>query len=277
MLGSNIDIFRAEWLNVVFANRNQAYGAYELRRENPRNTNKALIIAIAAFILILATPTIANWVKHFVPKADVPVKVIEVKLLPPPMLEKTKPVTPPPTQEAAKPHTAEVRFPPMVVHPDRDVHEQDPPKDIDMVDKNPGQRDLKGDANAPIDIDDKHGTSDTHAITEAPVSDVPFTAVEINPEYPGGEGALGKFLQKNIHYPTIAKENNIQGKVYVQFIVERDGSLTDVKVLREPGSGTGDEAMRVLKMSPHWKPGIQNGKPVRVQYTIPVNFTLGDQ
>lgn len=276
MLGSNINIFRTEWLNVVFANRNQAYGAYALRRENPRNTNRALVIAITAFIILLATPTIVNWAKGFIPKAEEKVDVREFKLLPPPMLEKAK-VIPPPKQEASKPHTAEVRFPPMVVHPDRDVHEADPPKDIDMVDKNPGQKNLKGDADAPIDLDEKHGNSDVRNIVEAAPSDEVFKAVEINPEYPGGEAAFGKFLQKNIHYPTIAKENNIQGKVYVQFIVERDGSLTDIKVLREPGSGTGDEALRVLKMSPHWRAGIQNGKPVRVQYTIPVNFTLGDQ
>ncbi len=276
MLGSNIDIFRSEWLNVVFAGRNQAYGAYELRRENPRNTNRALIIAITAFIFLLATPTIVNWAKGFIPKADDKVNVTEVKLLPPPMLEKAK-VIPPPVHEAPRPHTAELRFPPPVVRPDPEVREQDPPTDKQLVDANPGQKNLKGDPDAPIDIDVKeHGTAD-RAITEAPASNEVFKAVEINPEYPGGEGAFGKFLQKNINYPIIAKENNIQGKVYLQFIVERDGSLTDIAIVREPGSGLGDEAKRVLKMSPHWKPGIQNGKPVRVQYTIPVNFTLGDQ
>jgi protein TonB len=276
MLGSNIDIFRSEWLNVVFAGRNQAYGAYELRRENPRNTNRALIIAIAAFIFLLATPTVVNWAKGFIPKADDKFIIREVKLLPPPMLEKAK-VIPPPAHEAARPHTTEIRFPPPVVRRDNEVHDVDPPAEKDLIDVNPGQKNLKGDDKMPIDIDEKeHGTAD-RAITEAAPSDEVFKAVEINPEYPGGEGAFGKFLQKNIHYPTIAKENNIQGKVYVQFIVERDGSLTDISVVREPGSGTGDEAVRVLKMSPHWKPGIQNGKPVRVQYTIPVNFTLGDQ
>ncbi|WP_448698424.1 energy transducer TonB [Mucilaginibacter sp. AW1-3] len=276
MLGSNINIFRSEWLNVVFAGRNQAYGAYELRRENPRNTNRALIIAIAAFIFLLATPTIVNWAKGFIPKADEPVKVTVVTLPPPPMLEKKK-IIPPPRQEAQKPHTTEIRFPPPVVRPDQDVREKDPPKDIDLLDKNPGQKDLKGDANMPIDLGEKeHGNSTEKVVTEA-VADPPFIAVEVNPEYPGGESAFGKFLQKNIRYPSIAKENGIQGKAYLQFIVERDGSLTDIKSLRDPGSGLGEEAIRVLKMSPHWKPGVQNGKPVRVQYTIPVNFSLGDQ
>jgi protein TonB len=276
MLGSNIDIFRSEWLNVVFAGRNQAYGAYELRRENPRNTNRALIIAITAFIFLLATPTIVNWARGFIPKADDKIIIREIKLLPPPMLEKAK-VIPPPVHEAARPHTTEIRFPPPVVRPDRDVREQDPPTEKQMIDANPGQKNLRGDADAPIDIDEKHGNSETRNIVEASPSDEVFKAVEINPEYPGGEAAFGKFLQKNMRYPPIAKENNIQGKAYIQFIVERDGSLTDISVVREPGSGLGDEAVRVLKMSPHWKPGVQNGKPVRVQYTIPVNFVLGDQ
>jgi protein TonB len=276
MLGSNINIFRSEWLNVVFANRNQAYGAYQLRRDNPRNTNKALIIAVSAFIFLLATPTIANWMRHFIPKADDKVDVRVVKLLPPPLLEPAK-VIPPPVHEAPRPHTTEIRFPPPVVRPDPQVHEADPPKETDLIDKNPGQKNLKGDADAPIDLGETHGNSTERNITEAAPSDEIFKAVEINPEYPGGETAFGKFLQKNIHYPSMAKENNIQGKVYVQFVVERDGSLTDIEIVRDPGSGLGDEAKRVLKMSPHWKAGIQNGKPVRVQYTVPVNFTLGDQ
>src|SRR5476651_23452 len=152
MLGSNIDIFRSEWLNVVFAGRNQAYGAYELRRENPRNTNRALIIAITAFIFLLATPTIVNWAKGFIPKPDDKIIVREVKLLPPPMLEKAK-VIPPPPHEAARPHTTEIRFPPPVVRHDEDVHDVEPPKDIDMIDANPGLKNLKGDDKAPIDID----------------------------------------------------------------------------------------------------------------------------
>jgi len=276
MLGSNINIFRSEWLNVVFVNRNQAYGAYELRKENSRNTNKALIIAITAFIFLLATPTIVNWAKGFIPKADEKLDVHQVKLLPPPLLEAAKPVVPPP-HEAPRPHTAEVRFPPPVVRRDEQVHEADPPKDLDLVDKNPGQRTLRGDDNAPIDLGETHGNSTERSITEAAPSDEIFKAVEINPEYPGGEEAFGKFLQKNIKYPSMAKENNIQGKVYVQFVVERDGSLTDIEIVRDPGSGLGEEAKRVLKMSPHWKAGIQNGKAVRVQYTVPVNFQLGDQ
>jgi len=275
MLGSKLDIFNPEWLNVVFKGRNQAYGAYELRRENPKNTNKALLIAIVCFVFLLASPTIWNKIKGFIPKADEKVKVTDVVLMPPPPLDKAKP-PPPPAKEPPKPKVDQVRFPPPVVKPDNEVREKDPPTEKQLEVADPGQKEQKGDPNQEVRIDEPVGNADVKNVTEATDNQV-FTAVEIQPEYPGGEAALGKFLQKNIRYPSIAKENNIQGKVYIQFVVERDGSLTDIKVLREPGSGTGDEAVRVLKISPHWKAGVQNGKPVRVQFTLPVNFSLGDQ
>jgi len=275
MIGSKLDIFNPEWLNVVFKGRNQAYGAYELRKENPKNTNKALLIAIACFVVVLASPTIWNKIKGFIPKADEKVKVTDVVLMPPPPLDKAKP-PPPPAKEPPKPKVDQVRFPPPVVKPDNEVREKDPPTEKQLQVADPGQKEQKGDPNQEVRIDEPVGNADVKNVTEASDNQV-FTAVEIQPEYPGGEAALGKFLQKNIRYPSIAKENNIQGKVYIQFVVERDGSLTDIKVLREPGSGTGDEAVRVLKMSPHWKAGVQNGKPVRVQFTLPVNFSLGDQ
>jgi TonB family protein len=108
------------------------------------------------------------------------------------------------------------------------------------------------------------------------VSDMIFTAVEQNPEFPGGDAEFGKFLQKNIHYPAVDKKNNIQGKVYITFVVEADGHLSNEKVVRTPSESLGKEALRVIKLSPKWKPGVQNGKKVRVQYTIPVNFAMDD-
>ncbi len=275
MIGSKLDIFNPEWLNVVFKGRNQAYGAYELRKENPRNTNRALIIAIACFVVVLASPTIWNKIKGFIPKADEKVKITDVVLMPPPPLDKAKP-PPPPAKEPPKPKVDQVRFPPPVVKPDNEVREKDPPTEKQLEVADPGQKEQKGDPNQEVRIDEPVGNADVKNVTEATDNQV-FTAVEIQPEYPGGEAALGRFLIKNIRYPSIAKENNIQGKVNIQFVVERDGSLTDIKVIREPGSGTGDEAVRVLKLSPHWKAGVQNGKPVRVQFTLPVNFSLGDQ
>jgi TonB family protein len=103
-----------------------------------------------------------------------------------------------------------------------------------------------------------------------------FTAVEHEPEFPGGLGELYNFIKKNFHYPVLAKQNGIQGKVTVSFIVERDGSLTDVKIIKGIGDGCDEEAVRIIKLSPPWKPGYQNGKPVRVSFSIPITFSLSD-
>jgi len=101
-----------------------------------------------------------------------------------------------------------------------------------------------------------------------------FQVVENDPEFPGGIEAMYKFLAQNIKYPQLARENNITGRVYVTFVVEKDGSVSGVKVLRDIGGGCGAEAVRVVKSMPKWTPGKQRGKAVRVQYNLPVNFNL---
>ena len=101
-----------------------------------------------------------------------------------------------------------------------------------------------------------------------------FKIVEEMPSFPGGEGKLMEYVGKNIKYPQIARETGIQGRVFVNFVVEPDGSVSNVTVLRGIGGGCDEEAMRVVKNMPKWKPGKQRGKAVRVQYMLPVNFRL---
>jgi TonB family protein len=101
-----------------------------------------------------------------------------------------------------------------------------------------------------------------------------FTNVEVLPTFPGGLEQFGKFLGKNLRYPPIARENGMQGRVFCTFVVEKDGSLTDIKVARGIGGGCDEEAIRVLKSSPKWNPGVQNGRNVRVSYTVPIFFQL---
>jgi len=113
---------------------------------------------------------------------------------------------------------------------------------------------------------------DTVPKNEGPV----FTSVEQVPEFPGGLNEFMVFLSKNIRYPAKARENKVQGRVIISFIVERDGSLSDVHVVRGIGYGADDEALRVIKLSPNWKPGVQNGHPVRVAYSVPISFSLDD-
>ena len=99
-----------------------------------------------------------------------------------------------------------------------------------------------------------------------------FQVVEDMPQFPGG--SVQKWIAKNVKYPMIAQENNIQGKVFVQFVIEKDGSVSDVKVARSVDPSLDKEAIRVVKAMPKWKPGKQRGKPVRVSYTVPINFQL---
>ena len=101
-----------------------------------------------------------------------------------------------------------------------------------------------------------------------------FTIVEEQPSFPGGEAALMEYLAKNISYPPMAKESGIQGTVFVTFVVEPNGSVTNVKILRGIGGGCDEEASRVVKNMPGWKAGKQRGKPVRVQFNLPIKFVL---
>jgi len=274
MLGSKLDILNQQWIDVVFRGRNKAYGAYELRKDNSRNTNRALLIGVVLFVFLISLKTILNAIEGFIPKAPEKVKVTEVVLPPPPVNEQQKP--PPPPPEPPKPKVDQVRFPPPVVKPDNEVREKEPPtvKELEVAD--PGPKDQKGDPNQDIRIEEPVGNADVKQVVEENTNQI-FTAVEKSPSFPGGEGAFGKYLGKNIKYPAVARENNVQGRVILTFVVERDGSLTDIKVVRGIGSGCDEEAIRVLKASPKWTPGIQNCRPVRVQYSIPVNFALAEE
>ncbi|MDR6945317.1 energy transducer TonB [Mucilaginibacter pocheonensis] len=272
MLGSKLDILKPEWIDVVFTGRNKAYGAYELRKDNPRHTNRALVIGVVLFVFLISLKTIINKLEGFIPKAQEKVKVTDVVLQPPPPVDQTK-KPPPPPPEPPKPKVDQVRFPPPVVKPDNEVREKEPPTVKELQVADPGQKDQKGDPNADIRIDEPVGNSDIKQVVEADPNQI-FTSVEQVPEFPGGLDKFGAYLGKSIRYPAVARENGTQGRVIVTFVVEKDGSLTDIKVTRGIGSGCDEEAVRVLKNSPKWKPGIQNGRPVRVQYSVPISFTL---
>jgi len=157
-----------------------------------------------------------------------------------------------------------------------------PPAPVQQVVKiNIVEDDVEVDDNIEIDAEADQNTEveeyiapvkqdDEESAEEAQI----FMVVESMPEFPGGEAALYKFLGENIKYPQMAKESGIQGRVFVTFVVERNGSVTDVRVLRGIGGGCDEEAVRVVQNMPSWTPGKQRGKAVRVQYNLPVKFTL---
>lgn len=128
------------------------------------------------------------------------------------------------------------------------------------------------DANTIVEI--------VQAVEEGPVEEEDaeantiFTVVEDEPEFPGGTKALMEFISKNLRYPAFAAENGIQGRVTLSFVVEKDGSVTDIQEMRSPSEDLTKEAKRVVQSMPKWKPGKQRGKPVRVKYMLPVTFRL---
>jgi periplasmic protein TonB len=270
---SKLDIFRKEWLEVVFADKNKSYGAYQLRKTNGANTTRALIIGSAIFLVLFFSPKIYSLIKGSMEHEDEQLKAQEVILAPPPPVDPKTP--PPPPVEPPPPKVDQVKMPPPIVKPDIEVRDE-PPTVEKLKEADPGQRDIKGDPTAEINIAEPVGEGPKReaavAVDDNKVYD--FVSIEKQPEFPGGISKFYGYLSKAIKYPPMAQENNVQGKVFLSFVVEKDGKLTDIQVTRGLGSGTDEEAIRVLKASPRWNPGIQNGKPVRVKYNINVNFTL---
>lgn len=152
-----------------------------------------------------------------------------------------------------------------------------PPKQVTVINIVEDDVEIEDDLELDVEVDQETIIEDfvPFAMEEEEVEEMEiFTVVESMPGYPGGDAARMKFLQENIKYPQMARESGIQGTVYATFVVEIDGSVTDVRILRGIGGGCDEEAIRVIEAMPNWNPGMQRGKPVRVQFTMPIRFTL---
>ncbi|WP_394759959.1 energy transducer TonB [Flavobacterium sp.] len=262
-----LDIFKSQWLDLVFEGRNKKYGAYELRKENPKTSVKALLGGAFVFALALSTPLILE----MIPNSDDAKNSLDEKVVLVNM-DKPKDVLPPPPKppEPPKPKIDEVKFvAPKVVEKEKVVEEI---KTIEeLKDKNIAAKDQKGDKDAEIVIDQPTGNSDKDA--EIIDNNVYSSAgIEVQPEFPGGAAGFSKYVQRNYRTPEV--EQDLKGRVFVEFVVEKDGSLTDIKVVRDLGFGTGQEAVRMLRNAPKWKPGVQNGKTIRVRYSLPIMLDI---
>jgi protein TonB len=201
----------------------------------------------------------------------------EVTLAEPPPLDKNTPPPPPPPELPPPPKKATIAFVKPVVKKDEKVIEEAPPPDVeDLKDIEISTKTQEGsDDGVPEGLEDVVEEAPPAVVEE--VVEKPqevFKVVEQMPQFPDGEAALFKFINDNIKYPAVARENGIEGKVFVKFIVEADGSVTNVEVVRDIGGGCGEEAMRVVKKFPKWNPGKQRGRPVRVFFNLPVQFRL---
>lgn len=248
---------------MVFENRNKEYGAYVIRTGYTKTASRALIASLSFFALMISLPVIVQLISGIdMGKADTSVEVL-VELKEPPPIDKNEP--PPPPPPPPPPTIETVKFtPPVVV--DREILDEEPPVQEVLNETNVGVVTQEGDENA------------TELPPEEPFVDPDagklFTWVEEMPSFPGGEEQMYEFLRKNIKYPPLARENGITGKVFMSFIVDPDGDIREVKVLRGIGAGCDEEATRVVKAMPKFKPGKQNGRAVTVQFTMPINFTL---
>lgn len=245
---------------IVFEKRNKMYGAYILRKMYNKQLNKALLLAVAILAAGLVYPLVDSYnlktrIRNITDSVTVVIDLPKPK-------DEVKPEIP--ELPEAKPETR-IRF----VAPE--VTLADVNDDVGL----PNMDDMnKISSNIPIDIKPEIIIEKPVDIIEDPETKPAEIIVEEMPLFPGGDTERLKFLAANILYPTQATENGIQGTVYFQFIIDSKGNITDVKILRGIGGGCDEEALRVIKMMPQWKPGRQNGRTVRVLYNMPVVFKI---
>lgn len=275
-------------LDIVFARRNKQYGAYVLRRTYPSNVGKAMLftfLLMAAFIVLTAfvrqnTDEAADRGQKGKNPNGRATKIIEVAM----------PIKPKFPVVKIPPKSAEI---PLKVVKDELVVEQ--PKPVQRTEAPmPSETGVAGvgegaDSGAVGEGNGTEGGGEPVAVLPVeppqpkpapepppkPATDneVVFFAEEA-PEFIGGQAAMLKYIRDNIRFPIMARENGIEGKVFVQFVVEKDGSISQIEVVRGIGAGCDEEAIKAIKSMPAWKPGKQNGKPVRVRFTLPVLFKL---
>lgn len=276
---AKFDLYNAEWLDLVFDHRNKEYGAYDLRKNYGRTMGKAMGLSFIAVALFIA----ASFVFRVKQQKEVIITTVNLdpKLIEPPVEAKLKKQDPPksvdPPAPAVQVKTTAI---PTTVAPDDDPRTAIDPPDISKIEGAIGPKNVEGPANGPENILSTNTTPGGNGTGTAPANpgivDANDGGLEVMPEPIGGAAAWGKFLQKNLRFPAVAQEQGVSGKVILSFIIEKDGSLSNIKVERGAGYGFDEEALRVLKLAKAWKPGIQNGQPVRVRYNIPINFQLSE-
>lgn len=269
-MSQKVNLFNDAWVDLLFMKRNQAYGAFQLRKDSDRRHMWGLIAAFIFFVLVIGIPILYKSISGSKEKE----KNVEVTALS--NIEVEKKVEKPKDiiiEKPAPPLKSSIKFTPPVIKPDEEVADDEVIKTQEELTK----------TEVNISIADVKGTDEVNGVDIAELNKMtvgedtvsaPYSVVEQMPEFPGGQVALRKFLSTAVKYPVIAQENAIQGKVFVAFVVDRDGGISNVKISRGVDPSLDKEAIRVVKSMPKWIPGKQNGEAVRVSYTVPINFVL---
>lgn len=282
-MAKDVDLSSKEWCDIVFDGKNKEYGAYQLRATSVKRHTKALLSVVIVLALILTAIILVMTDVFKSADEDINAKneQEEVIMAPEDIPEEEEQMDIPeqkPEEVQAEEEVAATQAVTEVkivetVDKDREV------KDQEQVLENTAQ----------LGADDHKGVEDVNrdrvvkeVVEEKPVEKpkeegpLSVAMVEQKPSFPGGESAMYKWLQDNIIYPAAASEEGVQGKVTVQFIVEKDGSITHVQVVRGKHPALDAEAARVIRKMPRWTPGRNNGQPVRVTYHLPVQFKLAN-
>lgn len=278
MFNSSINVYKTEWLDLVFANRNKTYGAYELRSKSSKIMTRALLLSVSLFLLLAFAPLVYSKIFPTVVEVIVPPKVIDLS----DVIHEMKKPEPEKKVEPAKSEPVKVKTVKMtsnIVVVDK-TEIKDPPtiKEIQnaVVSTVTQDGEIKPNLTRVTSSLNGNGSGLEKEVAGTGEDKEIYTGggVDEYPEFAGGTKAFTKYMERNLRYPSQAQEDGIQGKVFLSFVVEKDGSITDVKVLRGIGFGCDEEAMKVIKKSPMWKPGKNKGIPVRVRYNMPINFNL---
>lgn len=267
-------VSQRDMLDIVFANRNRAYGAYQLRREYPNNLLKALGMGLLLMALLMLSPKIMAAFAGLVSKEGKETNSDEDWIL-------TKvEVTPPPVVKAIPPPVASVAYKPPVVAPDHEVNETPAPDVQTIMDdgRDIGAQTVEGPDDTPPTLDPPGNGTAVIELPAPPEDDNPVDPFVVSrmPSFPGGEAEMFRWISKNLDYPEQARESGVSGQVVLQFLVAKDGTIQDIQVVKTPAGGAvlGKEAIRVVQSMPRWTPGEHNGKPVKVKFTLPLRFNL---
>jgi protein TonB len=274
---SKIDLISNDWVDLVFEGKNQAYGAYKLRKSTSKRNLIAIVTVLVAAVLAFAAIAIKNIVDANARVASTQVTEISAINTTKKKAVVKKQVIQKEPEKVVERVKSSVKFTAPVIKKDNEVKPEDELKTQDQLKDTKaaiGTFDVKGndDANGEV-LKAKEAIAQPEPPKHEEENKV-FEFVEQQPLFPGGNGALKDFLHNNVKYPVVAQENGVQGRVVVAFVVEKDGSISDVHVLKSVDPSLDREATRVVKSMPRWQPGKQNGSAVRVKFNVPVSFKL---
>ena len=277
---SQIDLIDNRWSDIMFENRNKEYGAYVLRRQTTARNIKSIIAVLILFAIVMVYMVAKNAYDDYQKAHMAQTQVTELTALQEQKkeakVERKEIVKQEKVEQVVEKVKSSIKFTAPVIKKDDEVRPEDEMKSQDEI---MNSKVAVGFANVVGNDESGEVLKAKEVLVTEPVKpkeeeNKVFDVVEQMPSFPGGMAALMAYLQKSIKYPPVAEENGIQGRVVCTFVVERDGSVTDVRVAKSVDPSLDKEAVRVVSAMPKWIPGKQNGQSVRVKYTLPVTFRL---